>query len=67
MFSACDLQADTAAKRIGKVLNINRDNEKMMEDYERVASDVCICTLLPPIVTRILFLLTISLTHQTYL
>ncbi|KAK3749497.1 hypothetical protein QZH41_013472, partial [Actinostola sp. cb2023] len=33
-------QADTAAKRIGKVLNINRDNEKMMEDYENLASDL---------------------------
>ncbi|XP_027038747.1 alpha-actinin-like [Pocillopora damicornis] len=33
-------KADTAAKRIGKVLNINRDNEKMMEDYEKVASDL---------------------------
>ncbi|XP_032238380.2 alpha-actinin-1 [Nematostella vectensis] len=33
-------QADTAAKRIGKVLNINRDNERMMEDYERLASDL---------------------------
>lgn len=41
-FFPCDTQADTAAKRIGKVLNINRDNEKMMEDYEKVASDVCI-------------------------
>lgn len=33
-------QAETAAKRIGKVLNINRDNEKMMEDYETLASDL---------------------------
>ncbi|XP_031561014.1 alpha-actinin-1-like [Actinia tenebrosa] len=33
-------QADTAAKRIGKVLTINRDNEKMMEDYETLASDL---------------------------
>ncbi|KXJ17767.1 alpha-actinin-1 [Exaiptasia diaphana] len=33
-------QADTAAKRIGKVLNINRDNEKMMEDYEGLASNL---------------------------
>ena len=31
-------------KRIGKVLNINRDNEKMMEDYEKLASDVCTVT-----------------------
>ncbi|KAJ7373413.1 hypothetical protein OS493_013006 [Desmophyllum pertusum] len=33
-------KADTAAKRIGKVLTINRDNEKMMEDYENMASDL---------------------------
>lgn len=33
-------KADTAAKRIGKVLTINRDNEKMMEDYEKMASDL---------------------------
>ncbi|XP_073248143.1 alpha-actinin-1-like [Porites lutea] len=33
-------KADTAAKRIGKVLNINRGNEKMMEDYENMASDL---------------------------
>ena len=36
------VKADTAAKRIGKVLTINRENEKMMEDYEKLASDVCI-------------------------
>lgn len=36
----CFIQADTAAKRIGKVLCINRDNEKMMEDYEGLASNV---------------------------
>ncbi|KAL9953111.1 hypothetical protein ACROYT_G040471 [Oculina patagonica] len=33
-------KADTAAKRIGKVLTINRGNEKMMEDYEKMASDL---------------------------
>lgn len=33
-------KAETAAKRIGKVLTINRDNEKMMEDYEKMASDL---------------------------
>ena len=33
-------QAETAAKRIGKVLNVNRENEKMMEEYEQMASDV---------------------------
>ncbi len=33
-------QAETAAKRIGKVLNVNRENEKMMEEYELMASNV---------------------------
>jgi hypothetical protein len=33
-------QAETAAKRIGKVLNVNRENEKMMEEYEQMASNV---------------------------
>lgn len=33
-------QAETAAKRIGKVLNVNRENEKMMEEYEQMASDL---------------------------
>ena len=33
-------QAETAAKRIGKVLNVNRENEKMMEEYETMASNV---------------------------
>lgn len=33
-------QAETAAKRIGQVLNVNRENEKMMEEYEQMASDV---------------------------
>ena len=34
------LQAETAAKRIGKVLDVNRENERMMEEYEQMASDV---------------------------
>ena len=33
-------QAETAAKRIGKVLNVNKENEKMMEEYEQMASNV---------------------------
>ena len=36
-------QAETAAKRIGKVLNVNRENEKMMEEYEQMASNVSLC------------------------
>ena len=34
-------QAETAAKRIGKVLGVNQENERMMEDYEQMASNVC--------------------------
>uniref|UniRef100_A0A1I7VXE2 Alpha-actinin, sarcomeric n=1 Tax=Loa loa TaxID=7209 RepID=A0A1I7VXE2_LOALO len=33
-------QAETAAHRISRVLKVNQENEKMMEDYERMASDV---------------------------
>ncbi len=33
-------QAEQAAKRIGKVLNVNQENERMMEEYETMASDV---------------------------
>lgn len=33
-------KAETAAKRIGKVLNINQENEQLMEQYETMASDV---------------------------
>ena len=33
-------QAETAAKRIGKVLEVNQENEKMMHYYERLATDV---------------------------
>ena len=45
-------QAETAAKRIGKVLNVNRENEKMMEEYEQMATDVslssvCMCFVAP--------------------
>jgi len=33
-------QAETAAKRIGQVLNVNQENERMMEEYEQMASNV---------------------------
>ena len=35
-------RAEQAAKRIGKVLNINQENERMMQEYETMASDVSI-------------------------
>ena len=35
-------QAELAAKRIGKVLNVNQENERMMQEYETMASDVSI-------------------------
>jgi len=34
------LQAETAANRICKVLKVNQENERLMEEYERLASDV---------------------------
>lgn len=34
------IQAETAANRICKVLGVNQENEKMMEEYERLASEV---------------------------
>ncbi len=33
-------QAETAANRICKVLKVNQENERLMEEYERMASDV---------------------------
>lgn len=33
-------QAETASKRIGKVLDVNRENEGRMEEYEKLASDL---------------------------
>ena len=33
-------QAEQAAKRIGKVLNVNQENERMMEEYEQMASNL---------------------------
>ena len=35
-------QAETAANRICKVLKVNQENERLMEEYERMASDVCV-------------------------
>lgn len=34
------IQAETAANRICKVLKVNQENERLMEEYERLASDV---------------------------
>lgn len=39
-------QAEQAAKRIGKVLNVNQENERMMQDYETMASNVSPLTAL---------------------
>ncbi|GBP48707.1 Alpha-actinin, sarcomeric [Eumeta japonica] len=33
-------QAETAANRICKVLKVNQENERLMEEYERLASDL---------------------------
>uniref|UniRef100_UPI00358DEA0C alpha-actinin-3-like n=1 Tax=Myxine glutinosa TaxID=7769 RepID=UPI00358DEA0C len=33
-------KAETAANRICKVLEVNQENEKLMEEYERIASDL---------------------------
>lgn len=41
-------QAETAANRICKVLAVNQENEHLMEDYERLASDVSVAPALPP-------------------
>lgn len=40
MLSLIYAQAETAANRICKVLRVNQDNERLMEDYERSASDL---------------------------
>ncbi len=40
-WSAClSLQAETAANRICKVLAVNQENERLMEEYEKLASEV---------------------------
>lgn len=48
------VQAETAANRICKVLAVNQENEQLMEDYEKLASDVSTPPLLffPPITVR---------------
>lgn len=38
--SSHSFQAETAANRICKVLKVNQENERLMEEYERLASDV---------------------------
>uniref|UniRef100_A0A7N6C1Q6 Actinin alpha 4 n=1 Tax=Anabas testudineus TaxID=64144 RepID=A0A7N6C1Q6_ANATE len=38
--SSCFRLAETAANRICKVLAVNQENEQMMEDYEKLASDL---------------------------
>uniref|UniRef100_A0AAR2M264 Actinin, alpha 2b n=1 Tax=Pygocentrus nattereri TaxID=42514 RepID=A0AAR2M264_PYGNA len=42
-------QAETAANRICKVLGVNQENEKLMEDYEKLASELLewICRTTP--------------------
>ena len=37
-------QAEMAAKRIGKVLDLNRENQALMEEYELMASNVSCCS-----------------------
>jgi len=39
-------KAETAANRICKVLKINQENERLMQEYERMASDVRIANCL---------------------
>lgn len=46
-------QAETAANRICKVLKVNQDNERLMEEYERLASDVSISVFSYTFVTKV--------------
>lgn len=39
-FILINFKAETAANRICKVLKVNQENERLMEEYERLASDV---------------------------
>ena len=36
----CGYQAEMAANRICKVLKVNQENERLMEEYERLTSDL---------------------------
>lgn len=49
-------QAETAANRICKVLKVNQENERLMEEYERLASDVSIPTELKISLIQIIFI-----------
>ncbi|KAG2457429.1 ACTN protein, partial [Polypterus senegalus] len=40
IFSGSFREAETAANRICKVLAVNQENEQLMEDYEKLASDL---------------------------
>ena len=46
------LQAETAANRICKVLAVNQENEHLMEDYEKLASDVSLGATPPPFLLK---------------
>lgn len=52
MFTYCVLQAETAANRICKVLAVNQENERLMEEYERLASEVKETVTLGPVRTH---------------
>ena len=52
MFTYCVLQAETAANRICKVLAVNQENERLMEEYERLASEVKEPVTLGPVRTH---------------
>lgn len=41
-YKICFFKAETAANRICKVLKVNQENERSMQDYERLASDVSV-------------------------
>lgn len=57
------VQAETAANRICKVLAVNQENEQLMEDYEKLASDVSTPLINSP--ATVLSLLPIPLLHLT--
>lgn len=57
------VQAETAANRICKVLAVNQENEQLMEDYEKLASDVSTPLSVSP--GTVLSLLLLPLLHLT--